>query len=173
MDILLHNLSHADLLLGVAVSPNSEVSIVRPKFSKFHTLSKSLFDHIVHHIDSVKIFSSPLHNRHGSIDDGIDLPSVPVGFDLRDCPARCSVHDVRFRHELICEDIGDSGRFPCLYLKLLSFNECLPNNSFVYIAYFMSRMPRTLRILPYLGGLTQALAVAHFFLPGALDSGLW
>jgi hypothetical protein len=104
MDILLHNLSHADLLLGVvtpaeAVRHDSDVLIVRPKFSKFHTISKSLYDHIIQNLAAIKIVNSPLHNRRES-SGASDGDSVPIGFDLRDAPATCDIRDVRFRKEL-------------------------------------------------------------------------
>lgn len=100
MDILLHNLSHADLLLGVVTpAKTGDVLIVRPKFSKFHTLSKSLYDHIIHNMAAIKIVNSPLHNRREN-GGASDSESVPIGFDLRDAPATCDIRDVRFRKEL-------------------------------------------------------------------------
>lgn len=111
MDILLHNLSHADLLLGVvtpatAARQDSDVLIVRPKFSKFHSISKSLHDHIIHHLAAIKIVTSPLYNRRDSSDAG---ESVPIGFDLRDVPATCDIRDVRFRKELPPSEEDDAG----------------------------------------------------------------
>lgn len=147
MDILLHNLSHSDMLLGVVVHkaqtlhPN-DVHVVRPKFSKFHCISKFLFDHIVQNISSVKIFSSALHNRHSSNETNGSseekLHSVPVGFDLRGCPALCDVHDVRFRKDILDSEENSSSSWNAMCTLCISLSWQFCSNAGCNIPLFHS-----------------------------------
>jgi hypothetical protein len=80
MNILLHNLSHGDLLLGVKIENEDKCLIVRPKFSQFHSISICLLQFVSQNPDLVEIFSSIVHNRQKA-DDG-RAETIPVGFSL-------------------------------------------------------------------------------------------
>lgn len=100
MDILVHNLSHADLLLGVVVKTGqgSDVLVARPKFSKFHQISKALFDHVMSYSDQIQITTCPLYNRHG---ETVSECEVPLGFDLRNTPTlACDFSSLRVQADL-------------------------------------------------------------------------
>eukprot|EP01036_Dinobryon_divergens_P034953 gene34953-45234_t len=111
IEILLHNLSHSDLVLECSSSQliDSDGSptaiIARPKFSNFREISEKIWSHIL--LDKVHSPSTP----HPLLDIANTNPysrslqtfvthSVPVGFQLDKVPPvviENSLHALRFR----------------------------------------------------------------------------
>lgn len=111
MEVLLHNLSHSDMILGVSKINDKKTEemneegliIARPKFSRFHVISALLYAHVVKHREDVQIFTAHPYTRPKQIDAEpvIVAANVPVGFDLTGLSklVRCDVEDLRFRQD--------------------------------------------------------------------------
>lgn len=99
MDVLLHSLSHADMLLGIG----EENVLARPKFNQFHYVSKLVFDFVSENQGRFRICVAPAQRR--KVDQqalDLDLENeVAIGFDFSGVVKRpsCELFRLRLRHE--------------------------------------------------------------------------
>lgn len=112
IELLLHNVSHSDLVLTIA-DPSTEINsdrvIARPKFSHFREITKSILDSIEEKVIHNITFSTYLrHHRRMVCQKPMkyevvpmsENALVPVGFDLRDSPVKIhNVSSLRFRRD--------------------------------------------------------------------------
>lgn len=94
-ELLVHNLSHSDMILTVKhdLKDKNEI-IARPKFSKFKDISQD----IVNGIHTPKIHAiHPYLRAKREFDTNVE---VGIGFDLLDCPVPVQdQQSLRYRHE--------------------------------------------------------------------------
>lgn len=108
MEILVHNLSHSDLILGVSTSNqpitrNSEeinraTIVARPKFSEFNQISQQLFDQISCLDFPLELLAPECRPGGDSTLQG-NYSKVAAGCSLHGHVAGCSVHKLRFRND--------------------------------------------------------------------------
>jgi len=101
LELLVHNLSHSDLVLSLnnndqSLKPNSVIA--RPKFSHFQGISEKILTCLLGQNNSVSIAESKLHSRKNvQAESGA---TVPVGFNFSKCPiAVDDFANLRFRQD--------------------------------------------------------------------------
>lgn len=103
LEVLVHNLSHSDLILGVNKRDLSAQSVVaRPKFGEFNNISKALYQKIRSASDAAKISRVAPHSRSHSNSLLARYPQVAVGYQLSaQAVGQCQIDNLRFRqHEM-------------------------------------------------------------------------
>jgi hypothetical protein len=101
-NVLIHNLSHSDLILGVKFSDksgdiSSEPIVARPKFSQFNALSVDLFKKIQEFSSRVKIYKT--EGYIGRSSSTPEVAAVPVGYELPSDFSSWKADQLRFRDE--------------------------------------------------------------------------
>jgi hypothetical protein len=101
-NVLIHNLSHSDLILGVKFagdsgSISSEPVVARPKFSQFNALSVDLFKKIREFSSHVKIYKTEGYASRSSSTP--EDAAVPVGYELPPDFSTWKPDHLRFRDE--------------------------------------------------------------------------
>ena len=101
IELLVHNLSHSDLVLSLNTldqSLKANSVIARPKFSHFQGISEKILTCLLSQNDQVSIARSKLCSRKNvNFDSGVD---VPVGFNFNKCPiAVDDFSSLRFRQD--------------------------------------------------------------------------
>lgn len=76
-EVLIHNLSHADLILGVNVDGISETIVARPKFSQFNAISQQLYQSILES-NELKLLQCEGFEKRGST----SVRNIYIGFEL-------------------------------------------------------------------------------------------
>lgn len=104
LELLVHNLSHSDLILGINTAKldlKENTVIARPKFSNFHAISEQLFHNVSSVNSKVIISKSPICSRKNTNSSILGSDAiVPVGFNLHECPIEVKdLSAVRFRHD--------------------------------------------------------------------------
>ncbi len=104
MEILVHNLSHADLILGVSTSkPGNDTTsnrtiVARPKFSEFNQISQQLYDRVKGSSDFQLELLHP-ECRPGGLPTLVEYDKVAAGYSLKARPVVCNINKLRFRNE--------------------------------------------------------------------------
>lgn len=94
IDILVHNLSHSDLILGVKDQHSKSDVVARPKFNKFHAVSQLLFEELKSTLSGTNLTTFPLLDRSLSGNE----KHIPVGYELQKAQSY-SVNNLRFRED--------------------------------------------------------------------------
>jgi hypothetical protein len=120
MEILVHNLSHADLILGVSNSllpsdAKPPMVVARPKFSEFNQISHQIYNYCKEQSSDFPLEHMIPECRPGGVstfkDNGFD--SVPAGCILR---ASCNTNKLRFRNDDLTAFLGNQDA--CHILKV-------------------------------------------------------
>lgn len=95
-EVLIHNLSHSDMILGIKTLLDQDTIVARPKFSQFNSVSLDLYNHIRSHSDS-KIYTHPgLTSRENPVKD----KDIPTGFEFpQDAIFHWTSDQLRFRDD--------------------------------------------------------------------------
>lgn len=103
LELLVHNLSHSDLVLSIntpGLDLQANTVIARPKFSNFHAISEQILSNVSAADSAVTMSTSRIRSRKNPVTTGSDGKTVPVGFNLTTCPIEVrDLSTVRFRHE--------------------------------------------------------------------------
>jgi hypothetical protein len=96
-EVLIHNLSHSDLILGVRNTNSEDGSFVaRPKFSQFNEISHRIYLQVKQNVGS--LFTSTPHVR--TVTEKTDQSDIPIGYKLNNENAFvCDTGKLRFREE--------------------------------------------------------------------------
>lgn len=118
VEILVHNLSHSDLVLSLNATEQSKLTksensvIARPKFSHFHGISEQILNQVSTYESDISITRRNLFSRKTG--QAVSSDQVAVGFNFSNHPIK--VHDLsalRFRHDdknvLLRRDNGAAG----------------------------------------------------------------
>lgn len=127
VDILIHNLSHSDLILGVKNQETISDVVARPKFNKFHFISQQLFGHISHGSNAkLKLFPLRSHN----VVTNSAFHEVAVGYEIKH--TKCLFKYLRFRDDQ--KSLMTEGA-----KSISGYNFCLSNeNLFTYLIVFVN-----------------------------------
>ena len=109
VELLLHNLSHADLVLDTVpiVDGVSAPLVARPRFSEVNQISESLYKRVKVDLDKLPFdFSSP-ENRSGDQSLRLRHPKVATGIDISSLNLKYEVSKLRFRESL--PELSDGG----------------------------------------------------------------
>lgn len=101
LELLVHNLSHSDMVLSLNdtnLSKEANSVIARPKFSHFQGISAQILSKVLASESNVTITETPLFSRKSGQPVGSD--SVAVGFNFTKSPILLKdLATVRFRHD--------------------------------------------------------------------------
>ena len=104
-EILLHNISHADMIMSLA---EDDTIIARPTFSSFRGLSETMYN-AIKELSTVQLVKYPVHSRNSTLPKRPIIRTtsevsdvVPVGFDFKelansDLLALDNLDQLRFR----------------------------------------------------------------------------
>ena len=132
MEVLLHNVSHSDLVLDVKLTCGRS-NVARPKFHRFREVTKAIYDELkTQESANIRISSHLKHTRNKLSQEPLqyevtslsEKEYLPVGFDLSNNPVKIADYNyLRFRKDEILSNNGSDDRtllaFTC-YLPLLA-----------------------------------------------------
>lgn len=115
LELLVHNLSHSDMVLSINTSKlalKENTVIARPKFSNFHAISEQILSTVSSTNSKVIISHSKMGSRKNFSTTLSNEKTVPVGFNLNKCPIGVkNLSAVRFRHDdesILLQSNGDA-----------------------------------------------------------------
>lgn len=120
-EILVHNLSHSDMILGIKTNSKAP-AVARPKFSHFNSISELLYRKIKADNKIVSLWSSTLNSRKDTPKEIFTEPriKVPVGYQFQaNTFESTSPSNLRFRND-------DTNSFSKIFEYLLNFEFANP-----------------------------------------------
>lgn len=100
VEILVHNLSHSDLVLDINNSKLTlqEKIVARPKFSHFRAITEAIYSHALKHNGNFDISEILPYSRERR--EHLPGPSVPIGFNFRATPVPIrGLSSLRFKQD--------------------------------------------------------------------------
>jgi predicted nucleic acid-binding protein len=79
-DVLIHNLSHADMILGIKTSNQTESVVARPKFNQFNSISNDLYQKISESPKTANIYN--IEGLPTRTSDPSQAVTVPIGYEF-------------------------------------------------------------------------------------------
>lgn len=93
-EVLIHNISHADLILGIKIPGIEEIINARPKFSHFHEVSREIYNRIIG-AGTCKLYFLPYYEKRGMRECG----NIPIGFELGNSSLEWKLGSLRLRDD--------------------------------------------------------------------------